>query len=246
LNAFDIAALSMDTDMQRLANIGQNLANVQTGGYKRVVVAQRPFAETMAAMDGTGAAFDPTPSTAPDTALDMTAGPLRASASPLDLAVQGDGFFEFESPQGPALSRQAVLHVDGQGRLVNDAGLAIRSDRGDLRVPTPTSDLRIDAQGEVWAGDRSLGKLQLSRVGDPTALQPLGGGLYRPAADDATQPIDTPHVLSGQREGSNVSSSAEMVRLMETSRHFEAMAKVVQGYDDAMDKAIRKLGDLGT
>ncbi len=53
-------------------------------------------------------------------------------------------------------------------------------------------------------------------------------------------------MLSGQREGSNVSSSAEMVRLMETSRHFEAMAKVVQGYDDAMDKAIRKLGDLGT
>ena len=238
MNAFDIAALSMDTDMQRLANIGQNLANVQTGGYKRVVAAQRPFAETMAAIDST--------SGMPDTALDMTAGALRASTNPLDLAVDGDGFFEFESPQGPALSRQAMLHVDGQGRLVNDAGLAIRSDRGDLRIPTPVNNLRIDAQGEVWADDRSLGKLQLSRVGNPTALQPLGGGLYRPAADDAMQPIDTPRVLSGQREGSNVSSSAEMVRLMETSRHFEAMAKVVQGYDDAMDKAIRKLGDLGT
>ena len=238
MNAFDIAALSMDTDMQRLANIGQNLANVQTGGYKRVVVAQRPFAETMAAIDST--------SGTPDTALDMSAGALRASTNPLDLAVDGDGFFEFESPQGPALSRQAMLHVDGEGRLVNDAGLAIRSDRGDLRIPTPANSLRIDAQGEVWVDDRSLGKLQLSRVGNPTALQPLGGGLYRPAADDATQPIDAPRVLSGQREGSNVSSSAEMVRLMETSRHFEAMAKVVQGYDDAMDKAIRKLGDLGT
>ncbi len=238
MNAFDIAALSMDTDMQRLANIGQNLANIQTGGYKRVVVAQRPFSETMAAIDST--------SGTPDTALDMTAGALRASTNPLDLAVDGDGFFEFESPQGPALSRQAMLHVDGQGRLVNDAGLAIRSDRGDLRIPTPANNLRIDAQGEVWVDDRSLGKLQLSRVGNPTALQPLGGGLYRSAADDAAQPIDTPRVLSGQREGSNVSSSAEMVRLMETSRHFEAMAKVVQGYDDAMDKAIRKLGDLGT
>lgn len=242
MNAFDIAALSMDTDMQRLANIGQNLANVQTSGYKRVVLAQRPFAQTMAAIDPAGSAAD----TAPDVTLDMTAGALRTSSSPLDLAVQGDGFFEFESPQGPALSRQAVLHVDGQGRLVNDAGLPVRSDRGDLRVPTPTNNLRIDAQGEVWADDRSLGKLQLSRVGNPTALQPLGGGLYRPAADDATQPVDSPRVLSGQREGSNVSSSAEMVRLMETSRHFEAMAKVVQGYDDAMDKAIRKLGDLGS
>ena len=238
MNAFDIAALSMDTDMQRLANIGQNLANIQTGGYKRVVVAQRPFSETMAAIDSTRGT--------PDTALDTTAGALRASTNPLDLAVDGDGFFEFESPQGPALSRQAMLHVDGQGRLVNDAGLAIRGDRGDLRIPTPANNLRIDAQGEVWVDDRSLGKLQLSRVGNPTALQPLGGGLYRPAADDAAQPIDTPRVLSGQREGSNVSSSAEMVRLMETSRHFEAMAKVVQGYDDAMDKAIRKLGDLGT
>lgn len=242
MNAFDIAALSMDTDMQRLANIGQNLANVQTSGYKRVVLAQRPFAQTMAAIDPAGAAAG----TAPDVTLDMTAGALRTSSSPLDLAVQGDGFFEFESPQGPALSRQAVLHVDGQGRLVNDAGLPVRSDRGDMRVPTPTNNLRIDAQGEVWADDRSLGRLQLSRVGNPTGLQPLGGGLYRPAADDVTQPVDSPRVLSGQREGSNVSSSAEMVRLMETSRHFEAMAKVVQGYDDAMDKAIRKLGDLGS
>jgi len=241
LNAFDIAALSMDADMQRLSNISQNLANVATGGYKRVVVAQRPFSETMAAADAASAAVF-----APDTALDMSAGALRSSTNPLDLAVDGDGFFEFESPQGPALSRQALLHVDGQGVLVNDAGLAVRSDRGELRVPTPADNLRVDGQGEVWAGDKSLGKLQLSRVGNPAALQPLGGGLYRPAADDATQPIDAPRVLGGQREGSNVSSSAEMVRLMETARHFEAMTKVVQGYDEALDKAIRKLGDLGS
>ncbi len=241
MNAFDIAALSMDTDMQRLANISQNLANVSTAGYKRVVVAQRPFAETMAAVDATSLAVQ-----APDTAVDMSAGALRSSSNPLDLAVDGDGFFEFESPQGPALSRQAQLHVDGQGRLVNDAGLPVRSDRGELRVPTPADNLRVDAQGEVWSGDKSLGRIQLSRVGNPAALQPLGAGLYRPAADDSTQAVDAPRVLSGQREGSNVSSSAEMVRLMETSRHFEAMAKIVQGYDDAMDKAIRKLGDLGS
>jgi flagellar basal-body rod protein FlgG len=237
LNAFEIAALSMDRDMQRLANIGQNLANAQTAGYKRVVSAARPFTEAMAA-----AASPETDSVA----LDTSAGPLRASSNPLDLAVEGEGFFEFETPQGAALSRQASLHVDGQGRLVNDAGLPVQGERGELRVTVPVGSLRIDTQGEVWADDRSVGRLRLSRVGNPAGLEPLGGGLYRPATGDAMQAMDTAHVLSGQREGSNVSSSAEMVRMMETTRHFEAMAKVVQGYDDAMDKAIRKLGDLGS
>ena len=237
MNAFEIAALSMDRDMQRLTHIGQNLANVQTAGYKRVVHAARPFTEALSAASA---------SDVDDTSIDSGAGPLRASSNPLDLAIDGEGFFEFETPQGPALSRQASLHVDGQGRLVNDAGLPVQSERGELRVAMPVANLRVDAHGEVWADDRSIGKLRLSRVGNPGGLQPLGGGLYRPAADDATQATDSPRVLAGQREGSNVSSSAEMVRLMETSRHFEAMAKVVQGYDDAMDKAIRKLGDLGS
>jgi flagellar basal body rod protein FlgG len=237
LNAFEIAALSMDHDMQRVANIGQNLANTSTPGYKRVVQAQRPFT---AAMLEAGA--DP----GVDTGLDMAAGALRASSNPLDLAVQGDGLFLFDSTGGPVLSRQASLHVDGQGRLVNDAGQAVQSDRGDLRVTPLAGELRIDAQGEVWQGERSIGRLQVVRVGDPAKLVPLGGGLYRPADGDAAQPMDNAQVLSRQREASNVSSSAEMVRLMETTRHFEAMAKVVQGYDEAMDKAIRKLGDLGS
>ena len=236
MNAFEIASLSMDHDMQRVANIGQNLANVQTAGYKRVVMAQRPFS---AAMLEAGA--DP----GIDTGLDMAAGALRASSNPLDLAVQGEGFFLFDSADGPVLSRQASLHVDGQGRLANDAGQLLQSDRGDLRATSSAGELRVDTQGEVWQGERSIGRLQVVRVGDAAKLVPLGGGLYRPAPDDAAQPVDTAQVLSRQRETSNVSSSAEMVRLMETTRHFEAMAKVVQGYDEAMDKAIRKLGDLG-
>jgi len=237
LNAFEIAALSMDSDMNRVANIGQNLANTSTPGYKRVVQAQRPFS---AAMLEAGAP------PGVDTGLDMAAGALRASNNPLDLAVQGDGLFLFDSADGPVLSRQASLHVDGQGRLVNDAGQAVQSDRGDLRATPLAGELRIDAQGEVWQAERSIGRLRLVRVGDPARLVPLGGGLYRPSTGDSPQPLDNAQVLSRQREASNVSSSAEMVRLMETSRHFEAMAKVVQGYDEAMDKAIRKLGDLGS
>lgn len=244
MNAFEIAALSMNSDMQRLTGISQNLANVQTAGYKRVVTAQRPFAEAIALAASQDDALAAGAGGA-DTRLDMAPGALRPSTNPLDLAVGGDGFFEFETPDGPALSRQASLHVDAQGRLVNDAGFAVRADHGDLRVPLPVGALRIDAQGEVFADDRSLGRLLLSRVGEPTRLQSLGGGLYRTATDDATQVIESPQVLSGQREASNVSSSAEMVRLMETARHFEAMAKMAQGYDEAMDKAIRKLGDLG-
>src|SRR5689334_13098030 len=100
MKTVEIAAQAMQGDLQRLAQIGQNLANVQTAGYKRLVGAQRPFAAEMLAAE--------VPATAAqtDSTTDMTAGALRATGNPMDVAIDGEGFFVVETAQGPALTRQ--------------------------------------------------------------------------------------------------------------------------------------------
>ena len=237
MKTIEIAAQAMQGDVQRLAQIGQNLANVQTAGYKRVVGAQRPFTAEMQAAELAAAPQA-------DHTIDMAPGALRATGNPMDVAIDGDGFFVVDTAQGPALTRQLSLHLDAQGALVNAAGLSVWGDRGALRAGAAAAALRIDARGEVWADGRSIGRLQVLRAPDSAALQPLGGGLYRAGDWSLGDAAPGSKVVVGYQEASNVNSSSEMVSLMETSRHFEALARTVQGYDEVMEKAIRKLGDL--
>ena len=233
MKTLEIAALAMQADMQRLTTISQNIANAQTPAYKREVSVQRPFTSEM---DIAAAALS----------IDPSAGPLRATSNPMDLAIEGEGFFVFQTNDGPAVSRRASLKLDPQGRLVNELGMAVETDRGEVRVPLPASGLRVDNRGEIWLGDRSLGRLRTVTVGNPAELRSLGDGMYSPPTANAMQTAELTSVQSGRVEASNVNTAAEMVRLMETTRHFEAMARLVQGYDDTMDKALRKLGDLGS
>jgi flagellar basal body rod protein FlgG len=239
VKTIEIATQALQNDLQRLAHISQNLANVQTPGYKRMVSVQRPFAAEMDA-----AASESELAVPVDATPDISAGALRATGNALDVAIDGDGFLAIQSPQGPALTRQASLRLDAQGRVVNAAGLPVLGERGELRVSTAASTLRVDSHGELWADDHSAGRLRVLSVADPASLRPLGGGLYGSGDANPSQPVESPRFKVGYQETSNVNSSAEMVRLMETGRHFEAMVRVVQGYDEAVEKAIRKLGEL--
>lgn len=228
MKTLEIAAAALQGDLQKLAIISQNLANVQTPGYKRLVEVQRPFAT-----EWDSAALQR------ETSLDSRPGALRATNHALDAAIDGEGFFAVQTREGRALVRQLSMRVDAEGLLVNDSGLPVLGERGEMRVDRAAGELRVDARGQVFAGDRALGRLQQWRAAG--ALQPLGGGLYQ-AAD--LQPLDNAKVAVGYQEVSNVNSSAEMVRLMETTRHFEAVARTAQGYDEVMEKAIRKLGEM--
>jgi flagellar basal-body rod protein FlgF len=232
LKTLDIAAAALQGDLQRLAHISQNLANVQTPGYKRLVTVQRPFAAQWDA-----AAMHGGPS-----ALDTSAGALRATGNERDVAIDGDGYFAVHAPGGRAFTRRLSLRLDDNGVVVHESGQPVLGERGEMRAPPGAAGLQVDAQGEVFAAGRSVGRLQLWRV-PAQSIRAAGNGLYEASAAEV-QPLDNAKVAVGFQEASNVNSSAEMVRLMETTRHFEAVARAAQGIDEAMEKAIRKLGDL--
>ena len=238
MDAMSIAGVAMQDDLNRVNSISRNLANVLTIGYKREIPVSRSFADYMGAANGleAAAAIDTS------TTIDQSAGTLRATSHPLDLAIDGAGFFEVMTETGPAFTRQGMLRADARGRLVAQQGLPVMGQGGEMTVTN--GPIAIAPNGEVRQDDRVIGQIKLVRFANPDALIPLGNGLFKQGAARIADTDNNGVVRSGYQENSNVNSALEMTRLSETVRHFEAMQKVVQGYDDVLEKAIRKLGDL--
>lgn len=236
MNAIEIAALGMQSDMERLQSISQNLANVSTPGFKRVLDVRAPFGSLLESAS---------PLAPADKASDMKGGTVRHTGRTLDIAVDPGVFVELRSDKGTlSYARGGSFQLDAAGRVVSASGNVLQTMEGDLKLRASESELRIDAQGEVFSGTERLGQLRLVRFDEPGKLRAIGGGLHEIGSARITEDPARAAVRSGTLESSNVQSTEEMVRLLETSRHFEAMQKVVQGYDEMLEKAIRKLGEV--
>ena len=239
INAMDAAASSMAGDVARLNTISQNLVNASTTSYKRHMSVSRGFAS---ALEGAAGLAEPADSPASSQAVDHRAGTLRFTGNALDFALEGDGFFEVQTESGIAYTRRGDFRVDALGRLVSQGGHAVQGMGGALQMPNthPT----LDRAGKLLDGDKPVGELKVVRFEKTSQLVSAGEGLFRsfeaptPVADGAGK------VRQGHLEASNVNSAAEMVKLVETMRHFEATQKVVQGVDDMMERALRKLGEF--
>ena len=230
MDALAIASLAMQDDLQRVNSISQNLANVSTTGYKREIPVSGRFDQHLRQAG------------APSLAHDHSSGTLRTSASTLDLAIDGPGYFEVQTEHGLAYTRAGSLHVDARSRLVTAGGAVLNGVGGELVVTN--APLSIDPQGQVQQGERSVGQIKVVRFSNPDALVAIGNGLYGAGQAAIDQHQSGGQVRAGYLENANVSSAREMVHLSETMRHFEAMQKIIQGHDDAFDKAVRKLGDF--
>lgn len=233
-----IAALGMQADEARLKNISQNLANISTPGYRREIAVTPTFAQQV-----TNMAAQPVPAaSANPVTIDTTAGVLRSTGSSTDVAIEGDAFFELDGPDGALYSRQGHMHVDVRGRLVGSQGLPVMGVGGEITLSN--QPFTINAAGEVRQGDRVAGVIKLVKFDHPSTLQPSGNGTYAQGGARIDDQAGDSRLRSGFIEGSNVDSAQEMVRLTETVRHFEALSKVIQSYDDSLGTAIRKLGDF--
>lgn len=245
MDVLAIAASGMQQDILRLESISQNMANVLTPAYKKQILLTPTFSQQVDGGMAGNAAYAASPAPADSLRIDATAGTLRYTARAQDVAIQGDGFFEISTPAGPQYTRQGSLHVDIGGHLVGDQGLPLMGTGGELVLTD--APFTIDPNGDVHQGERLAGRLKMVQFKNPEALQPVGGGLYAQGqARTAVGAVgaNEPTIRLGYQENSNVNSAQEMVRLTETMRHFEALQKIMQGYDDALGKAITKLGEF--
>lgn len=229
-----VIAVALQSDLRRLETISHNVANATTPGFKRQVAMPSSFAQQMDAQR--------LAAQVKATVIDPAAGPMRPTGQGQDVAIEGGGFFEVLTPGGTMYSRQGGFRADVQGRLVGSHGMPVLGEGGEITLTG--APFTIAANGDVVQGGRVAGRLRVTGFDNPDALQPVGSGLYAlgGARVQAQRLVAT--LRPGFIEGSNVSTPQEMVRLTETVRHFESLHKVVQAYDETLEKAIRKLGEF--
>jgi flagellar basal-body rod protein FlgF len=233
-----IAAAGMSSDIQRINIISHNLANTLTPAYKRMWAVSTGFDALMAPNGKPEQAGNPA---GVETSSDFRPAPSRHTGNPLDIAIEGDAFFELHDTAGPTIfTRQGSLALDAGGRLVAPGGAAVAGMGGDIRLES--DQVRIDRAGRILDKDTVVGQIKLVRFDDARKLVPAGLGRYTQGSALAEPAGESTVLRQGHVEASNVVPADEMVRLIETMRHFEGGQKIMQWYDDMLEQALSRLG----
>lgn len=245
----------------QMNNIANNLANVNTNGYKRDVLAFRDtmiqFAhdqimEPMANIRSKPLFPEPQLAARVRIAVadtDFEQGSMQVTGNPLDMAITGEGFFRFETPRGTYLSRNGAFVADANGRIVTKQGWPVLDEGGNaIAIPAGTRNLHIDYEGRVYADEAQVGQIGLVKVDDTKNLEKLGHNMYKARTD---VPITQTNAYEGERgarlnqgylEAANVEVVSEMVNMIQAHRYFEAMQKTMQASDSVDREAITKVG----
>jgi flagellar basal-body rod protein FlgF len=239
---FQIASIGMADSRQRLEAVSQNTANVRLPGYRRHVVSGSGFQSMIAAPELTSAVGRAlAASTERTIGVNLEPAALMQTGRSLDVAVDAqDQFFALTDGTQTWLTRSGAFRLGNDGILVGEGGLRVVGTQGDIHLKD--SEVAIGADGRIVSKGAVVGFLQLFRANDPKSISAAQGSLL--AAASGIAPAADPHVRGGMLEASNSDSTHEMLETIVISRQFEAMSRVVQGYDDALGQAIQKLGEI--
>ena len=232
-DVFAITEAALRASMAQLDTVSRNVANAGTQGYKRELRIEPAFDQQLARA-GQSAGTDQVAALH-----DWSRGPLRHTGAPLQFAIEGEGWFQLQSPQGVLLTRDGSFQLDRQGRLVSAQGWPVVMD-GEARFSDPAPSLRPN--DELWSEGTRIAQLLLVKA-DPATLQVAGPNLFRAATTTTLDP-GSAGVRQGFLESSNVSSLTEMVDLMQSMRQAEAAQRAAHAYDEALEMAISTLGEF--
>jgi flagellar basal-body rod protein FlgG len=243
------------TTEHRLNSIANNLANVNTTGYKRDALAFRDtfimFAhdrimEPVANVRSEKLFPDPKHMARPRLAVSLTdfsQGSLSATSDPLDVAISGEGFFTVRAPQGDYYSRNGHFKLTPDGTLITEQGFPVLGDGGELTIPEGARDVLIAEDGRIFADGVEAGQISMVSVDDLSKLEKLGGNMYRARTGAQVEEIEASgFMVQGFLEKPNVDVVYEMVNMIEAQRQFEAYQKVMQSSDSTDREAITRVG----
>lgn len=237
-DALVIGAQALRAGMDRLNATSQNLVNATTPGYRRSVVAARPFDSVLSATALQGGGIAPANLSY---GVDDTPGAPMQTGKPLDLAIDGEGYFELTGSSGTGYARQGSFRLAADGRVVNEQGYALMGAGGAIVADGP--DARVAADGEVTLRGRSIGQVKTVRL-DRRQLIKGEDGLLRLVSGEASAMDGRPRLKVGHLEGSNVAVPREMIDLMQSLRAFEAVQRLMTSYDDQLGSAIQRLSEF--
>ena len=254
------AKTGLDAQQTQMTVTANNLANVNTTGFKksRAVfedllyqnVSQVGAATSQNTQSPTGLSLG-TGVRVVATERNYTQGDFNQTGNPLDVAIQGRGFFQVLLPDGTlGYTRDGSFQVNAQGQLVTANGYAVQP---AITVPTGAQSVTIGSDGVVSAqvagqsAPTQIGTLQLADFINPAGLQPMGQNTYLETASSGAPQTGQPalngmgSLLQGSLESSNVNVVAEMVNMIETQRAYEMNSKAVETTDQMLQYATENM-----
>jgi len=252
LRALRTAASGMAAQQFNIDLVANNLANVNTTGFKKSHADFEDLLYQTLRPAGPGEGDNQIPtalqvghgSRLTATAKVFSQGDSESTGNPLDVAIEGSGFFQIQMPDGTTgYTRDGSLRIDGTGRLTTPRGFALLP---ELTVPEDAESILINAQGRVFvrtAGTETsteLGQLMLARFVNPSGLEAVGGNLYRLTESSGNAILGAPGDLGigslrqGALERSNVDVTEEMVNMIVAQRAFEINSKSIKTAEDML------------
>jgi len=238
-------------NQQRLEILSNNLANINTTGFKeemafiRVTDVPPGVEESLQ-----NAAATNTEPTAPlwqvlESRTVFSQGGFRDTGSPFDLAIDGDAFFCVQTPEGVRYTRNGSFTRSAEGELTTHGGFAVLGESGPIQIDGGRR-VTVDETGNVSVDGTQVAKLRLVELDQSHLLQRLGGTLFAAPEDGTIQeaPSDTARVLQGHLELSNVEAVRTMTEMIDVLRGFEAYQRAIRQIDETEAKAINDVGRI--
>ena len=255
MNALWIAKTGMTAQQTQLDVISHNLANVSTTGFKRNnAVFEDLIYQNLRQVGANTTEQNQLPTglhlglgvRTVATSRNFTQGSLQETKNGLDVAINGNGFFEVTMPDGTlGYTRDGSFQVDSQGRLVTSSGLPVAN---GITVPQGATSVSISADGVVSAivsgntQPQQLGSLAMASFINPAGLEPVGQNLFKESAASGQPQQGTPGtnglgiIKQGFLESSNVNVVEELVNMIQTQRAYEMNSKAIQTSDQMLAK----------
>ena len=255
-----IAKTGLDAQQTRMAVISNNLANVNTTGFKyaRPVfndllyqTVRQPGAQSSQNTEIPSGLMIGTGVRTMSTQKFYSQGNIIQTESPLDIGITGNGFFEILMPDGStAYTRDGTFQLNSQGQVVTSNGFILQP---AITIPSGTQSMTIGEDGVVsvvTAGSTSptqVGSIQLADFINPSGLQPIGDNLLKETSASGTPTLGTPglsglgRTIQGSLESSNVNVVEELVNMIETQRAYEMNSKAISTSDQMLQYASNNL-----
>lgn len=239
----------MISQMKKLDIITNNLANVNSNGYKEDNLLTRSFKETLVSRLNDPSVFNTTPEVGPlnkgvridQIFTSFAQGTLSETNNLTDFAIKGEGFFVVNTPEGERLTRDGSFSVDSNGRLVNAEGYPVMGENGEIIVQN--NQFTLNADREIVSSGEYIDRLLVVDA-DNEQLRKAGNNLYINQNPDSQTVNTDSKVEQGFLEGSNVDLATSMVNMMEVYRSYESNQKVAKMIDETLGKAVNEIGKI--
>ncbi|WP_417232185.1 flagellar basal-body rod protein FlgF [Brevundimonas sp.] len=174
---------------------------------------------------------------------DFGQGALTQTSRPLDFAIEGEGaFFRLQDGAGEAYTRDGAFTLDPEGRLTTQGGVPVLGDGGEIILNPALGEVAVGSDGTITQNGQLAGRLSVVRFDSLAAIEKSGDGLYRNRSNAVAIDATDARIQQGMLEASNVNSILEITNLIEVSRAYETITRLIEQTTDLSKRAVERLG----